>query len=166
MQLDRPSPILERAGQQLPRRTKPCSRPSRRMSRIFACLCMSLHETPVATARPAAVLSVIRDRANVCGYRPEITNPCVGIRRYRGNGRERFLSESGPRCPGDVLSLHVHDWPAGRKRRNGSGRMPGRTCRQSVHFEEDTGGPAASFSDRSRVRYIVSFRVKPSPVSW
>ena len=105
-------------------------------------LCMSLHETPVAAARPAAVLSVIRDRANVWGYRPEFTNPCVGIRRYRGNRRERFLSESGPRCPGDVLSLHVHDWPAGRKRRNGSGRMPCRTCRQSVHFEEDTVGPA------------------------
>lgn len=86
---------------------------------------MSLHGTPVAPARPAPVLSVIMDRANVCGYRREITNPCVGIRRYLGNGRERLQSEFVLRCPEDVLSLHVHGGPGGRKRRNDSGRMPG-----------------------------------------
>ena len=52
----------------------------------------SLHNTPVAADRSAPILSVIMRQAEVYGYRPEGTNPCVGIRRYRRQGRERFLS--------------------------------------------------------------------------
>ena len=52
----------------------------------------SLHETPAAADRSAPILSVIMRQAEVYGYRPEGTNPCTGIKRYRRRGRERFLS--------------------------------------------------------------------------
>ncbi|MDE0046584.1 MAG: tyrosine-type recombinase/integrase [bacterium] len=52
----------------------------------------SLRATPVAADRSAPVLSVILRQAEVYGYRPEGTNPCTGIRRYRRRGRERCLS--------------------------------------------------------------------------
>ena len=47
--------------------------------------------TPTAADRSAPILSVILREAEAYGYRPEGTNPCVGIRRYRRRGRERFL---------------------------------------------------------------------------
>ena len=53
----------------------------------------SLRATPVAADRSAPILSVIMRQAEIYGYRPEDSNPCAGIRRYRRKGRERFLSE-------------------------------------------------------------------------
>ena len=52
----------------------------------------SLRATPVAADRSAPILSVIMRQAELYGYRPEDSNPCTGIRRYRRKGRERFLS--------------------------------------------------------------------------
>lgn len=52
----------------------------------------SLHETPVAADRSAPILSVIFKQAEIYGYRAEGTNPCTGIKRYRRQGRERFLT--------------------------------------------------------------------------
>ena len=52
----------------------------------------SLHATPEAADRSAPVLSVILRQAEVYGYRPEGSNPCTGIKRYRRRNRERFLS--------------------------------------------------------------------------
>ncbi len=52
----------------------------------------SLHATPAAANRSLPVLSLIMRRAEACGCRPANSNPCVGIRRYRCPGRERFLS--------------------------------------------------------------------------
>ena len=52
----------------------------------------SLRATPVAADRSAPILSVIMRQAELYGYRPEGSNPCTGIRRYRREGRERFLS--------------------------------------------------------------------------
>ncbi len=66
----------------------------------------SLHETPVAADRSAPVLSVIMRQAEIYGYRPEGSNPCAGIRRYRRQGRERFLSTAELRRLGDVLARH------------------------------------------------------------
>ena len=66
----------------------------------------SLHETPVAADRSAPVLSVIMCQAEVYGYRPEGTNPCAGIRRYRRRGRERFLSTTEIRRLGEVLARY------------------------------------------------------------
>ena len=69
----------------------------------------SLHETPVAADRSAPVLSVIMRQAEVYGYRPEGTNPCAGIRRYRRQGRERFLSTAEVSRLGAVLTRHEAD---------------------------------------------------------
>ena len=71
----------------------------------------SLHETPVAADRSAPILSVIMRQAEVYGYRPEGTNPCAGIRRYRRQGRERFLSAAEVRRLGEVLANHEADHP-------------------------------------------------------
>ena len=51
-----------------------------------------LHATPAAANRSAPVLSVIMQQAEVWGYRPEDSNPCAGIRRYRQGRSERFLT--------------------------------------------------------------------------
>ena len=66
----------------------------------------SLHEIPVAADRSAPILSVIMRQAEVYGYRPEGTNPCTGIKRYRRQGRERFLSAAELRRLGEVLARH------------------------------------------------------------
>ena len=71
----------------------------------------SLHETPVAADRSAPILSVIMRQAEVYGYRTEGTNPCAGIKRYRRQGRERFLSASELRRLGEALALHEADQP-------------------------------------------------------
>ena len=71
----------------------------------------SLHTTPVAADRSAPVLSVIMTCAETYGYRPEGSNPCRGIRRYRRKGRERFLSEEEIRRLGRVLKQHEGDRP-------------------------------------------------------
>ena len=66
----------------------------------------SLHATPVAADRSAPILSVIMRQAEVYGYRPEGSNPCTGIRRYRRKGRERFLSATELRRLARVLDGH------------------------------------------------------------
>ena len=71
----------------------------------------SLHQTPVAADRSAPILSVIMRQAEVYGYRPEGTNPCAGIKRYRRQGRERFLSAAEIRRLGEVLARHEADRP-------------------------------------------------------
>ena len=71
----------------------------------------SLHATPFCADRSAPVLSVILRQAEVYGYRPESSNPCVGIRRYRRRGRERFLSPEEMQRLGAVLSRHEPDHP-------------------------------------------------------
>ena len=80
---------------------------ARDVQRWFA----SLHETPVAADRSAPVLSVIMRQAEIYGYRPEGTNPCTGIKRYRRQGRERFLSTAEVRRLGEVLVRHEADHP-------------------------------------------------------
>ena len=71
----------------------------------------SLHETPVAADRSAPILSVIMRQAEVYGYRSDGTNPCKGIKRYRRQGRERFLSTAEIRRLGEVLAHHEADQP-------------------------------------------------------
>ena len=63
----------------------------------------SLHETPVAADRSAPILSVIFKQAEAYGYRAEGTNPCTGIKRYRRQGRERFLEADEIRRLSEVL---------------------------------------------------------------
>ena len=71
----------------------------------------SLHATPVAADRSAPVLSVIMARAEDYGYRPQGSNPCKGIRRYRRKGRERFCSVDEVRRLGQVLKRHERHFP-------------------------------------------------------
>ena len=54
----------------------------------------SLRATPVAADRSMPVLSVILKEAEHMGLRPEGSNPCLGIRRYRCKGQTRFLSDT------------------------------------------------------------------------
>ena len=75
------------------------------------CWFASLRDTPVAADRSAPVLSVIMRQAEVYGYRPEGSNPCVGIKRYRRKGRERFLSADDVRRLGEVLDRNEVDNP-------------------------------------------------------
>ena len=72
---------------------------------------VSLHATPVAADRSMPVLSVIMARAEDYGFRPEGSNPCKGIRRYRRRGRERFCSVEEVRRLGRVLQCHESCWP-------------------------------------------------------
>ena len=53
----------------------------------------SLRATPVAADRSMPILSLILKEAELMGLRPEESNPCRGIRRYRRKGRVRFLSD-------------------------------------------------------------------------
>ena len=71
----------------------------------------SLHNTPASADRSAPILSVIMRQAEIYGYRPAGTSPCAGIRRYRRQGRERFLSTAEIRRLGKVLARHEADHP-------------------------------------------------------
>lgn len=64
----------------------------------------SLRSTPAAANRALPVLSVIMRQAELYGYRPENSNPCSGIRRYRCPGRERFLTLPEVRRLGGALA--------------------------------------------------------------
>ncbi len=64
----------------------------------------SLAATPVAADRSMPILSIIMREAEAMGLRPEGSNPCRGIRRYRRKGRERFLSDEEIRRLSAVLS--------------------------------------------------------------
>ena len=79
----------------------------------------SLAATPVSADRSMPILSVIMREAEVLGLRPEGSNPCRNIRRYRRKGRERFLSDEEIRrlsaalaaradqCPGQVAAIRL-----------------------------------------------------------
>ena len=70
-----------------------------------------LHATPAAANRSAPVLSVIMQQAEVWGYRPENSNPCAGIRRYRRGRSERFLTLEEYRRLAGVLKCYEASRP-------------------------------------------------------
>ncbi|WP_424830725.1 tyrosine-type recombinase/integrase [Ruegeria sp.] len=63
-----------------------------------------MHATPVSADRSMPVLSVIMTVAEAEGLRPEGSNPCKGIKRYRRQNRERFLSDAEFSRLGQALS--------------------------------------------------------------
>ncbi len=71
----------------------------------------TLHATPAAANRSAPILSVIMQKAESWGYRPENSNPCVDIRRYRETRRERFLLPEEYRSLAAVLARHQSRHP-------------------------------------------------------
>ena len=64
----------------------------------------ALHRTPAAANRSLPILSVIMREAETYGYRPEDSNPCARIKRYRESKRERFLSSKEIAHLGRVLA--------------------------------------------------------------
>ena len=66
----------------------------------------SLRATPVSADRSMPILSVILTEAERMGVRPEGSNPCRGIRRYRRKGRKRYLSDDEIRRLAQTLSAH------------------------------------------------------------
>ncbi len=70
-----------------------------------------LRAVPVAADRSMPVLSVIMREAEAMGLRPEGSNPCRGIRRYRRKGRERFLPDEEIRRLSARLRAHENCWP-------------------------------------------------------
>ena len=71
----------------------------------------SLRATPVAADRSMPVLSVIMREAEAMGLRPQGSNPCLGIRRYRRKGRARLLSDEEMRRLSARLSAHAGTSP-------------------------------------------------------
>jgi len=71
----------------------------------------SLRATPVAADRSMPVLSVIMREAEAMGLRPQGSNPCLGIRRYRRKGRARFPSDEEIRLLSARLSAHAETAP-------------------------------------------------------
>ena len=71
----------------------------------------SLRARPVSADRSMPVLSVILTEAERMGHRPEGSNPCRGIRRYRRRGRERYLSDAEIRRLARTLSAHEGERP-------------------------------------------------------
>ena len=71
----------------------------------------ALHATPAAANRSAPILSVIMQQAEAWGYRPEYSNPCAGIRRYRQGRSERFLTAEEYRRLAEALGRHEADRP-------------------------------------------------------
>ena len=66
----------------------------------------SLHAKPASANRSLPVLSVILRQAEAYGYRPEDSNPCKDIKRYRRRARERFLSPDEIRRVVEVLNRY------------------------------------------------------------
>ena len=107
----------------------------------------SLHATPASADRSAPILSVILRQAEVYGYRREGTNPCVGIRRYRRKGRERFLS--GEELRRLALTCGFRGIPI-----TDSGRFRSLIPAQTDHrfrrkLDSDSGGEPITFSVRA-----------------
>ena len=71
----------------------------------------SRRSTPVSADRSMPILSVIMTEAERMGYRPEGSNPCRGIRRYRRKGRERYLSDAEIGRLAARLSTHEGERP-------------------------------------------------------
>ena len=70
-----------------------------------------LRGTPVAADRSMPVLSVIMSESEAMSLRPEGSNPCRGIRRYRRKERERFLSDDEIRRLSKCLSAQAERRP-------------------------------------------------------
>ncbi len=74
--------------------------------REVECWIADLCATPAAANRSLPILSVILREAESYGHRPEGSNPCSGIRRYRLRGRERFLTAGEFGRLGAALAEH------------------------------------------------------------
>ena len=68
-----------------------------------------LRETPYQANRTLGVLSKIFNQAEVWGLRPDGSNPCLHVKRYKEEKRERFLNADEFSRLGQVLDEILHD---------------------------------------------------------
>ena len=68
-----------------------------------------LRETPYQANRTLGVLSKIFSQAEVWGLRPDGSNPCLHVKRYKEEKRERFLNAEEFSRLGQVLDEILHD---------------------------------------------------------
>jgi len=64
----------------------------------------SMSDRPYAANRTLALLSMAFGLAEVWGFRPDNTNPCRRVPRFKEESRERFLSDREFATLGDVLT--------------------------------------------------------------
>ena len=69
----------------------------------------ALRETPYQANRTLGVLSKMFSMAEVWGWRPDGSNPCLHIKRYKEEKRERFLSAEEFARLGQVLDETLQD---------------------------------------------------------
>ena len=69
----------------------------------------ALRETPYQANRTLGVLSKMFSMAEVWGWRPDGSNPCLHIKRYKEEKRERFLSAEEFARLGKVLDETLRD---------------------------------------------------------
>ena len=90
----------------------------------------SLRATPVAADRSMPVLSVVMREAEAMGLRPEGSNPCRGIRRYRRHPPRAWRGVRGDQTVSPLSNLGkairrlalLHPRPAQRRRGRDGGR--------------------------------------------
>lgn len=66
--------------------------------------------TPAMANKVLTLLSKAFNLAESWGWRPEGTNPCRHVGRYKEESRERYLSDSELRRLGDVLTEADRSW--------------------------------------------------------
>ena len=69
----------------------------------------ALRETPYQANRTLGVLSKMFSLAEIWGFRADGSNPCLHVKRYKEEKRERFLSAEEFACLGRVLDEILRD---------------------------------------------------------
>lgn len=75
----------------------------------IAALHHDMRKTPYQANRTLGVLSKIFNMAEVCGLRPDGSNPCLQVKRLKEEKRERFLSAEEFERLGTVLDDILED---------------------------------------------------------
>ena len=73
-------------------------------------LITSMADTKAMANKALSLLSKAFNLAEVWGWRPEGTNPCRHIQRFKEEGRERYLSEAELGRLGEVLAEAERSW--------------------------------------------------------
>ena len=78
----------------------------------IAALHHGLRDKPYQANRTLGVLSKMFNLAEVWGWRPDGTNPCRHVKRYKEHKRERFLSPEETERLGQVLREAEEEMPS------------------------------------------------------
>ncbi|MEO1087015.1 MAG: integrase arm-type DNA-binding domain-containing protein, partial [Acidobacteriota bacterium] len=73
-------------------------------------LMTEMAETPAMANKVLTLLSKAFNLAEIWGWRPEGSNPCRHVSRFKEESRDRYLSESELQRLGQVLEQAEHDW--------------------------------------------------------